>query len=192
MLPRTPDVWRRLGNGKWRLYIVCLRLGSAIRARTRGGRRAWTSGTENGGCVFYASACELRSKSSSKHYRGVQRKAQRLSKRTDSVESAFQLFVKSRKSRWCGGTNMPRSLVERDRCERIKKRAYLPNVDEYHSSSQALTGKTPENQCSAPDMARSLINCLKYKYDFNFDSKLPRHMPYHAHTLFCYDVGPQI
>ena len=34
---------------------------------------------------------------------------------------------------------MTRSLVEPNRCERIKKRAYLPNVDEYRSSSQALT-----------------------------------------------------
>ena len=37
---------------------------------------------------------------------------------------------------------MTRSLVEPDRCERIKKRTYLPNVDEYRSSSQALTGET--------------------------------------------------
>ena len=44
---------------------------------------------------------------------------------------------------------MARSLVEPDRCARIKKRAYLPNVDEYRSSSQSLTGETAETSvCS--------------------------------------------
>lgn len=30
---------------------------------------------------------------------------------------------------------------DRERCERVKKRMYLPDVDEYNSSSEPLTGK---------------------------------------------------
>lgn len=36
---------------------------------------------------------------------------------------------------------MVRSLIETERCRGVKKRVYLPDVDEYRSSSRPLSGK---------------------------------------------------
>ena len=35
---------------------------------------------------------------------------------------------------------------DRERCQRVKKRMYLPDVDEYNSSSEPLTGKEKGKQ----------------------------------------------
>ena len=37
---------------------------------------------------------------------------------------------------------MVRSLIETERCRSVKKRVYLPDVDEYRSSSRPLSGKS--------------------------------------------------
>ena len=41
----------------------------------------------------------------------------------------------------CRDSVMARSLVDSERCESVKKRVYLPGVDEFRSSSGPLSGK---------------------------------------------------